>query len=470
MIIDTQTQTDLNVGLTDSIDRAKAEDCSILFSYTFQFEARDLLPLLSHPADKNACRIYWEQPKEGFALAGLGKILEINDDDNESLDSLNEKINNYFEQAIHVTNYPFVGPRFLGGHSFNPKADSDNTWGSFPRACYILPECLATLNPDGCWLTISKMVTKNDNPNSLLREFSRNCTHYEKRLPVTLPPIRHVPVDKYKDIPNRKEYDEIIYSVLEEIRPEKLEKVVISRSHQVKVGKGFSVVSAVQVLRNMYPKCTNFFFSFPKAGIFFGSTPERLIRKNGQQINTEALAGTIDRGRNMEEDRLLAETLFDSHKEREEHRFVIDQIKGRLETIIPELEIPYEPQILKLKNVQHLKTPISGVLENGEKILDLVKLLHPTPAVAGTPMKRAMEVIGKLEPHDRGWYSGPVGWIDPKGNGDFFVALRSALVKDEEAHIFVGGGIVSESLPEQEWHETELKLQPIISALSGGQK
>ena len=77
MIIDTQTQTDFNVGLTDSIDRAKIEDCSILFSYTFQFEARDLLPLLSHPADKNACRIYWEQPKEGFALAGLGKILEI---------------------------------------------------------------------------------------------------------------------------------------------------------------------------------------------------------------------------------------------------------------------------------------------------------------------------------------------------------------------------------------------------------
>ena len=469
MILDTKTHSDLELGLTDAILRSTAEDSSILFSYTFQFETRDLLPLLSHPADKHACRIYWEQPQEGFALAGLGKVLEINLDDSQSLDSLNEKIGNYFEHAIHVSNHPFAGPRFLGGHSFNPQADSDDTWGEFPRACYILSECLATLNPDGCWLTISKMVTKDDNHKSLLREFSQNCTHYEKRLPVTLPPLRYVPVDKYKDIPSRKEYDEIIYSVLEEIRPEKLDKVVISRSHQVKVGEGFSVVSAVQVLRNIYPKCTNFFFSFPKEGIFFGATPERLIRKKGQQINTEALAGTIDRGRNMEEDRLLTETLFESHKEREEHQFVIDTIKSRLETITPELDILHEPQILKLRNVQHLKTPISGELKNGENILDLVKLLHPTPAVAGTPMKRAMEVIQKLEPHDRGWYSGPVGWIDPKGNGDFFVALRSALVKDEEAHIFVGGGIVSESLPEQEWHETELKLQPIISALSGGQ-
>ena len=469
MTLDTQIQSDLNLGLSDAIADAQSKDLSVLFSYTFHFESRDLLPLLSHPADKNACRIYWEQPIEGFALAGLGKVLELNFDSNESMDSINENINSYFKHSIHVSSHPSAGPRFLGGHSFNSNVVSNETWAGFPRACYILPECLATLNPDGCWLTISKMVTKDDNHKSIFREFSRNCTHYAKRLPVTLPPLRYMSVDKYKDIPNRKEYDKIIYSVLEEIRPEKLEKVVISRSHQVKVDEGFSVVSALQVLRNIYPKCTNFFFSFPKFGVFFGATPEQLIRKNGKQIKTEALAGTIGRGRNMEEDRLLAEKLFDSHKEREEHRFVIDQIKGRLETIIPELDIPYEPQILKLKNVQHLKTPISGKLKNGEKILDLVKLLHPTPAVAGTPMKRAMQVIEKLEPHDRGWYAGPVGWIDPKGNGDFFVALRSALVKDDEAHIFVGGGIVSESLPEQEWHETELKLQPIISALSGGQ-
>ena len=279
MRIDTQAHTDLNVGLTDAIARANAEDTSILFSYTFQFEARDLLPLLSHPADKNTCRIYWEQPGEGFSLAGLGKVLEIKDDDNETIDSLNERISNCFQRAIHVSNQPFAGPRFLGGHSFNSQSDSDETWGEFPRVCYILPECLATLSPDGCWLTISKMVLKNDKPKILLREFTRNCTHYEKRLPVILPPLGHVPVDKFKDIPNRKEYDKIIYSVLEEIRPERLEKVVISRSHQVKVGKGFSVVSALQVLRNIYPKCTNFFFSFPKAGIFFGATPERLIQK-----------------------------------------------------------------------------------------------------------------------------------------------------------------------------------------------
>ena len=225
----------------------------------------------------------------------------------------------------------------------------------------------------------------------------------------------------------------------------------------------------MQVLRNAYPKCTSFFFSFPKQGTFFGSTPERLIRLKNRFIQTEALAGTIARGNNMEEDRILAETLMGSHKEREEHNLVMEQIIRKLESIVPNIQYPASPQILKLKNVQHLQTPITGKLGKDEHILNLVARLHPTSAVAGAPTEKAMEIIDKMEAHDRGWYSGPIGWINEKGDGEFYVALRSALVKDEEAHVFAGGGIVSESHPDTEWEETELKLQPIISALSGGQ-
>ena len=141
----------------------------------------------------------------------------------------------------------------------------------------------------------------------------------------------------------------------------------------------------------------------------------------------------------------------------------------KLKIIIPEIKYSSLPQILKLKNVQHLQTPITGVLNNNKHILNLISNLHPTSAVAGTPTDKAMEVINHIELHDRGWYSGPIGRIDYKGDGEFYVALRSALVDNEEAHVFAGGGIVSESHPNTEWEETELKLQPIISALSGGQ-
>jgi menaquinone-specific isochorismate synthase len=131
----------------------------------------------------------------------------------------------------------------------------------------------------------------------------------------------------------------------------------------------------------------SFFFSFPNEGIFFGSTPERLLQLNGKYFETEALAGTISRGKNMEEDRLLADKLRGSHKEGEEHRFVLEQILRKLGPITDQLDFGKYPEILKLKNVQHLKTKIHGKLKTNTHILKIVNQLHPTPAVAGTPLK-----------------------------------------------------------------------------------
>jgi len=468
-MVETIKEKNLEQGLQKSLDRAKTLYEPVLFSYSFRFEVRDLLPILTHPSDKNTIRIYWEQPSRGFSFAGLGSILKFQQSEKNNSQNINEQIKAAMQRGVSVSDNSLIGPRIIGGFAFNQYEGSDNTWENFPRLQFLLPECLGTSTDDGTWLTISRLVHPKDIIEKLAKEFNKTITYYENRLPVTLPPISRVAVDKFRDVPDRKLYDQIIFSVLGNIKPGKLEKVVISRSHHVKVGKDFSSVSAMQVLRNAYPKCTSFFFSFPGQGTFFGSTPERLIRLKNGFIQTEALAGTIARGNNMEEDRILAETLLDSHKEREEHNLVMEQIIRKLEPIIPNIQFPKSPQILKLKNVQHLQTPISGELENGEQVLDLVERLHPTSAVAGTPTDQAMQVIREMEAHDRGWYSGPIGWIDDKGDGEFYVALRSALVKDEEAHVFAGGGIVSESHPDTEWDETELKLQPIISALSGGQ-
>ena len=459
----------LQNGIRESIDRANKLKKSILFSYTFRFEIRDLLPILTHPTDKNTIRIYWEQPSKGFAFAGLGSVIEFYDKENIQSNKVYKKIKQTMNEAVSISENSLIGPKVVGGHAFNEFIGCDDTWKNFPRAQFLLSECLGTLTDDGTWLTISRMVNPNESYDFVNKSFNKTKIFYENRLPVTLPPISRVEVDKFRDVPNEATFRNIIFSVLERIKPGQLEKVVISKSHHVKVGKDFSVVSAVQILRNAYPKCTTFFFSFPDRGTFFGSTPEKLIRLKNNFIQTEALAGTIARGNNMEEDRILAEKLLGSHKEREEHSLVVEQILRKLESIIPEIQYPKSPQVLKLKNVQHLKTPIMGKLNDRKHILNLIERLHPTSAVAGTPTDTAMEIINEVETHDRGWYAGPIGWIDEKGEGEFYVALRSALVNNEEAHVFAGGGIVSESHPTTEWEETELKLQPIISALSGGQ-
>ena len=459
----------LKDGIQKALDKAQKLQHPILFSYSFRFEVRDLLPILTHPSDKNTIRIYWEQPSKGFSFAGLGSVLELQNTNKVHSQKVYQKIKQIMDEGISVSDHLLIGPRIVGGYAFNQYTGNDETWNKFPRTKFLLPECLGTSTDDGTWLTISKMIKPVDKSVFVENEFTRIKIYYENRLPITLTPISRAPVDKYCDVPDQETYAKTIFSVLGRIKPGQLEKVVISRSHHVKVGKNFSSISAMQILRNTYPKCTSFFFSFPKEGTFFGSTPERLIRLKNRFIQTEALAGTIARGNNMEEDRILAEKLMGSHKEREEHNLVMEQIVRKLDPIVPQIQYPSSPQILKLKNVQHLQTPITGESNQVEHILNLVERLHPTSAVAGTPTDKAMEVISEMELHDRGWYSGPIGWIDKKGDGEFYVALRSALVKDEEAHVFSGGGIVSESHPDTEWEETELKLQPIISALSGGQ-
>ena len=468
-MIESVKEKNFGEGLQETHNQAIKAQKPVLFSYTIRFEVRDILPFLTHPSDKYTTRVYWEHPSRGFAYAGLGSVLKFQQNDISNMLEMKNQILESMHMGIALGDNTLIGPRMIGGFSFSQYKGSDVTWNNFPKAQFHLPECLATLTDDGAWLTISQLIKPDDKSENLSNDFQRTISYYENRLPVTLPPISRVAVDKYRDIPKRDKYNQTIFSVLGHIKPGEMEKVVISRSHHVKVGKDFKMVSAIQVLRNAYPNCISFCFSFPGEGIFFGSTPERLVRLKNGFVETEALAGTIGRGNNMEEDRILADSLMDSHKEREEHRLVRDQILRKLNPVISNLKHPDMPQIMKLKNVQHLQTPISGNLDKDSTVLDLVTKLHPTSAVAGTPTQEAMEIICNMETHDRGWYSGPIGWLDEKGDGEFYVALRSALVKDEEAHVFAGGGIVSESHPDKEWDETELKLQPILSALSGGQ-
>ena len=459
----------ISQGLAATHARALTKQKPVLFSYSFRFDVRDILPLLTHPADKNTIRIYWTQPSRGFAYAGLGSVLTYCQSDIRDMLEMENQVLDSMRIGISLGDNSLIGPRMIGGFAFSQYEGSDPTWKHFPRAQFHLPECLATLTDDGAWLTISRLIKPDDKEENLAENFKRTISYYKNRLPVTLPPISKVAVDKYRDVPERNAYNQTILSILSQIKPGKMEKVVISRSHHVRVGSDFQVVSAMQVMRNAYPNCISFCFSFPGEGIFFGSTPERLIRLKNGFVQTEALAGTIGRGNNMEEDRILAESILDSHKEREEHNLVLEQILRKLDPVISNIHYSDTPHIMKLKNVQHLQTSISGKLKEDATVLDLVLRLHPTSAVAGTPTLEALKIIHKMESHDRGWYSGPIGWIDKKGDGEFYVALRSALVKDEEAHVFAGGGIVSESHPDKEWDETELKLQPILSALSGGQ-
>lgn len=198
---------------------------------------------------------------------------------------------------------------------------------------------------------------------------------------------------------------------------------------------------------------------------FMGATPERLLSCASGHLTTHALAGSTRRGLKPNEDQALGERLLADPKEQHEHQLVVQTITQALHDKVSDLHAASSPSLLKLATVQHLSTPISARLNAGKRLLDGIQALHPTPAVGGLPRASALAFIREHEGFDRGWYAAPVGWLDAQGNGDFLVALRSALITPRHCHAFAGCGIVEGSLPANEYEETQIKLASMQQAL-----
>ena len=161
----------------------------------------------------------------------------------------------------------------------------------------------------------------------------------------------------------------------------------------------------------------------------------------------------------------MGEALLGDAKEQREHDFAARFVEQALMGLCEQLTWDSAPKVSKFKNVQHLSTAFRGMNRKGRDILEFVEALHPTPSVAGVPTKRAVELIRKLEGMDRGWYSGPVGWMDHMGRGEFAIAIRSGLVTEDRAYLYGGAGIVEGSDVEKEYAETELKMLGLRQAL-----
>ena len=241
--------------------------------------------------------------------------------------------------------------------------------------------------------------------------------------------------------------------------------MVLARRLEVDLG---GPVVATAVLRRMAaeePAATAFLFGTPD-GAFVGASPELLVSRRGRHVRSHPLAGTAARGRER------AEGLLGSAKDLEEHELVVADIAGVLDPRCTELFVPGGPSLVALHSMSHLGTRIEGrlIAEGGRppSALELVAALHPTPAVGGVPLADALELIEALEPGPRGAWAGPVGWLDARGDGDWVVGLRSAIISGSTAVLWAGAGIVAASDPEAELEETAVKLAPVLEGLAPG--
>jgi isochorismate synthase len=244
----------------------------------------------------------------------------------------------------------------------------------------------------------------------------------------------------------------------------RLDKVVLARQVELVADGPLDVPAVIRRLEAAAPESTVFAVTRGER-TFLGATPERLVRAEGRTFRSVAMAGSIRRGGDPGEDDRLAAELLASEKEREEQGIVVDMLRETLAPLAERLAIAPLPSVVRLRHVQHLATEVSGRLRAAAGSLALVERLHPTPAVGGAPRELALDLIAEQEGLDRGWYAGPLGWLDRQGDGEFVVAIRSGVLEGRSAILFAGCGIVADSDPEREWEESLVKLRALASAL-----
>lgn len=266
-------------------------------------------------------------------------------------------------------------------------------------------------------------------------------------------------------------YQEIVRKGLAAIAAGEVSKVVLARDLVGSIPPGSDLRRLVRALAGAYPDT----WVYAVDGLI-GASPETLVTVSAGRVTARVLAGTIARGADPDADTAASVTLATSAKDLDEHQYAVQSVLTALRPHTSALVAEEQPFMLKLPNVWHLATDVEGALENGASALDLLRVLHPTAAVAGTPTAAAIDLIGRLEPFDRGHYAGPVGWIDHRGDGEWAIALRcaqfelSAIPADGTDRIaftaHAGAGIVAGSDPESEMLETRVKFRPIVDALA----
>jgi menaquinone-specific isochorismate synthase len=281
--------------------------------------------------------------------------------------------------------------------------------------------------------------------------------------------VEEVPAARAPDVPDepapweRPEWNDAVRRTLDRIREGSLTKAVLARSLVIPVGRGTRALDLLATLREMYPTCYRFLLDDGRGRAFLGASPERLVKLEDARFDTEAVAGT-QRCEPGDDTEAMARKLLARAKDQREHQVVLRHILQAVSPVAMEVRTS-EAEVIRLPHLMHLRTRIHGVRQE-KSVLGFVSRLHPTPAVAGWPRAAALDWIRRTEPSPRGWYAGCVGWVDTFGDGDFAVGIRSIALHGDRARVFAGAGIVEGSDPEQEWHETELKMKGILDAIA----
>lgn len=430
-------------------------------------DAGDLPPerFLAHASEAPRC--FWQQGESWQAGIGQAARIEVQAPIDDGPDRYA-----HVEDAIETVDAGILAEddaeraRFYGGFSFHDDHHANGVWRGFPAAQFVLPALELEHDSQGSRYHLTLRVPEDLPEGQAFEQARETLADAREAIGPEDPRERasYAPPTP-ENSTGRAAWRKAVEAILDRTEQGELDKAVLARTLDAPARQEPAPTVVLGNLRQANPG-TNQFLVQPGPGqAFLGAAPELIGAARGSVLNASAVAGSIARGRDEEEDDELARQLTASEKDRAEHDIVVRSMRRRLAALTDHVEVAREVSVLRLATIQHLERELFARLRPEQGILDAVRALHPTPAVCGHPREEARQLLREIEPFDRGWYAAPVGWVDAAGDGAFAPALRCAVLQERVWRLFAGAGIVDGSSPDQEWEETRVKFRPVLEAL-----
>ncbi|MDZ7623407.1 MAG: isochorismate synthase [Ignavibacteriaceae bacterium] len=442
-----------------------------LINFAFDLQNTDALLLIDKQNVLSDDIFLFRTPNNKLTIYGLNSALELTSNKINNFTSLTDNFNYWKNNFISNLDDKKNSNRFILCCSAKfDNLNSTEEWIDFEPLRVYVPEFLLAFRNDevyGYYNFIIDSGSDLDIIKSNLVSFLEKLSAITEDLVQTS--SQKTFIQSTSDSNELEKWKNLAAKAFKELNDGTVNKLVLSRAYSFNLNAALIWSILLNELFKRFPDCYLFFIK-KNNSVFFGSSPEMFLKVSDNVAEVESVAGSAPRGEKSESDFQFERSLKSSEKNHKEHLFVSDFISDILIKYSNNVRIIEEKQIRKLDNIQHLITRISAELNSKENLFELIDALFPTPAVCGVPKNSAKELIRKLENHDRGLYSGLVGIMDFEGNCELAVSIRSALVKENHVTAFAGAGLVKNFDADEEFLETNLKLNTILSLFTDENK
>jgi menaquinone-specific isochorismate synthase len=442
-----------------------------LVSFSFKLQNTDALLLIDKLNEFSSDIFLFRTPNNKLTVYGFNSALELTSNQTETFSSLSDNYNHWKKNFVSNRSEKYNPDKFM--LCCSAKFDNVNSaeeWIDFESLRVYVPEFLLAFRNDEVYGYYNFIINSGSN----LDNIKSNLVSFLEKLSAITEDLVHTSYQKTSiqstsESVELEKWKNIAAKAFKELNDGSIKKLVLSRAYKFNLNTTIIWSILLNELFKRFPDCYLFFIK-KNNSVFFGSSPEMFLKVSDKVAEVESVAGSAPRGVKSESDFQFERSLKSSEKNHKEHLFVSDFISDILIKYSNNVRIIEEKQIRKLDNIQHLITKISAELNSNENLFELIDSLFPTPAVCGVQKNSAKELIRKLENHDRGMYSGLVGIMDFNSNCELAVSIRSALVKENHVTAFAGAGLVKNFDADEEFLETNLKLNTILSLFTDENK